>query len=238
MRMEHSFTVPAPVDTAWRTLLDVPRVAPCMPGAALTEFDGEQFTGTVKVKFGPINITYRGSGRFVERDEPAHRVVLEASGREARGPGTAAATITATLVAVGNATHVDVVTDLTVTGRPAQFGRSMVSDVSARLLAQFADCLARELASLAAAATAARLDGGAPPDGAAGRRPAGRAATRGPGAPARPQDTAVAATEVEPIDVLEVTGAKLIARRAAPYLGAFVAGGLLAWWLQRHWRSS
>ncbi|MGN9913049.1 SRPBCC family protein [Phytohabitans sp. LJ34] len=147
MKLDHSFTVPVPVDEAWRVLLDVPRVAPCMPGATLTDFDGEAFTGTVKVKVGPIVLTYTGKGRFVERDEAARRVVVEASGRDTRASGTAAATVTATLEPEGDATRVEVTTDLTVTGKPAQFGRGMLSDVGGRLIGQFADCLAAELAT-------------------------------------------------------------------------------------------
>jgi carbon monoxide dehydrogenase subunit G len=145
MRLDHSFTVPVPVDDAWRVLLDLPGVAPCLPGARLREYDGDTFAGTVKVKLGPISLEYRGTGRFVERDETAHRAVIEASGRDTRGPGTARTTVTATLAPDGDATRVDLATELTVTGRPAQFGRSMLADVGARLVAQFADCLADRL---------------------------------------------------------------------------------------------
>ncbi|GFJ88166.1 SRPBCC family protein [Phytohabitans rumicis] len=160
MRLDHQFTVPAKVDEAWQVLLDVPRVAPCMPGATLTDFDGEHFTGTVKVKVGPIVLTYTGKGRFVERDEAAHRVVVEASGRDTRAAGTAAATVTAVLVPDGDATRVEVTTDLTVTGKPAQFGRGMLADVGGRLLGRFADCLAQELSTPAVPAADVEL---APP---------------------------------------------------------------------------
>src|SRR4051812_3522173 len=146
MKLEHDFTVPAPVDEAWKALLDVEKVAPCMPGAALTSVDGDDFTGTVKVKVGPIQVTYKGQARFVEKDEAAHRVVIEASGKEARGSGTASATVTAVLTAQGNQTRAEVVTDLNITGRPAQFGRGVMADVGAKLIGQFADCLAEELA--------------------------------------------------------------------------------------------
>ncbi|MEJ3749458.1 SRPBCC family protein [Actinomycetes bacterium KLBMP 9797] len=147
MRLDHSFTVPVKVEEAWEVLLDVPRVAPCMPGATLTDFDGDSFAGTVKVKVGPIVLTYSGKGRFVERDEAARRVVVEASGRDTRSAGTAAATVTATLTPDGEATRVEVATDLTITGRPAQFGRGMLADVSGRLIGQFADCLADKIAT-------------------------------------------------------------------------------------------
>jgi carbon monoxide dehydrogenase subunit G len=149
MRLDHGFTVPVPVDDAWRVLLDLPKVAPCLPGAALTAYDGDTFAGTVKVKVGPIGLEYRGTGRFVERDEAAHRAVIEASGRDSHGPGTARATVTATLSPDSDATRVDVTTELTVTGRPAQFGRSILGDVGARLVAQFADCLADQLGTAA-----------------------------------------------------------------------------------------
>ncbi len=145
MRLDHGFTVPVPVAEAWRVLLDLPRVAPCLPGAALGEYDGDTFTGTVKVKVGPIGLEYHGTGRFVERDGAAHRAVIEASGRDVRSPGTARATVTATLTPDGDATRVEVATELTVTGRPAQFGRSILSDVGGRLVTQFADCLAETL---------------------------------------------------------------------------------------------
>src|SRR3954470_5075665 len=110
MRLEHDFTVPVPVDEAWRVLLALPRVAPSLPGATLTEVDGAGFAGTVKVKLGPIGLTYQGKGRFVERDEAAHRVVIEASGKDSRSAGTARATVTATLTDRGTETGVAVVT--------------------------------------------------------------------------------------------------------------------------------
>jgi carbon monoxide dehydrogenase subunit G len=198
VRLDHSFTVPAPVDEAWRVLLDVPRVAPCLPGAALTGFDGEKFTGTVKVKLGPITLEYRGVGRIVARDEAAHRAVIEASGRDIRTAGTAGATVTATLTAEGDATRVDVATDLTVTGRPAQFGRSMLADVGARLVGQFADRLA---------ATLGGLDGGEPPP-AEGVRPV---AAPGPPPGQLPEPA------VEPVDLLRVTAGTAAFRRYAGY---------------------
>jgi len=158
MRLDHSFTVPVPVDDAWRVLLDLPKVAPCLPGAALREYDGDSFTGTVKVKVGPIGLEYNGTGRFVERDEAAHRAVIEASGRDVRSPGTARATVTATLVPEGAGTRVEVATELTVTGRPAQFGRSILNDVGGRLVTQFAECLAETLRASAPPAAAEPVD--------------------------------------------------------------------------------
>jgi carbon monoxide dehydrogenase subunit G len=208
MRLDHNFTVPVPVDEAWQVLLDVPRIAPCMPGAALTEFDGDTFAGTVKVKLGPIGLTYRGTGRFVERDEAAGRVVIEASGRDTRAAGTAAATVTATLVAEGDATRVEVATDLTVTGKPAQFGRGMLADVSGKLIGQFADCLA---STLAAAPVAAVDEPAAAPVAAA----------------------PVAEADVEPIDLLKITGVAGAGRRYGPYVVAVAVVGVAAWLVVR-----
>jgi carbon monoxide dehydrogenase subunit G len=217
MRLEHNFTVPVPVDAAWEVLLDLERIAPCLPGATVTGVDGDEFTGTVKVKLGPVTLTYQGKGRFVERDEAAHRAVVEASGRDTRSAGTASATVTSTLTADGDAaTRVDVVTDLTVTGRPAQFGRSMISDVSAKLIGQFADCLAETLAAPA---------------------PAPAPAATGPAPEADQAAPPPPPAEAEPIDLLRVTGGTPAARRLAAYgLGALLA--VLAWLVLRRRRRS
>ncbi len=145
MQLENSFTVPVPIDEAWRVLLDIERIAPCMPGAALDSVTGDDFTGRVKVKLGPINLTYQGKASFVEKDEAAHRAVIDARGKDQRGNGTAAAVVTATLAAEGSVTRVDVLTDLNITGRPAQFGRGVMTDVGNKLLGQFADKLAAQL---------------------------------------------------------------------------------------------
>jgi carbon monoxide dehydrogenase subunit G len=145
VQLENSFTVPVPVDEAWRVLLDIERIAPCMPGAALDSVDGDNFTGRVKVKLGPINLTYQGKASFIEKDETAHRAVIDARGKDQRGNGTAAATVTANLKAEGSITRVDVLTDLNITGRPAQFGRGVMTDVGNKLLGQFADKLAAQL---------------------------------------------------------------------------------------------
>jgi carbon monoxide dehydrogenase subunit G len=147
VQLQNSFTVPVPVDDAWRVLLDIERIAPCMPGAALDSVEGDDFTGRVKVKLGPINLTYQGKASFVEKDEAARRAVIDAKGKDQRGNGTAAAVVTATLTSEGAATRVDVVTDLNITGRPAQFGRGVMTDVGNKLLGQFADKLAAQLAA-------------------------------------------------------------------------------------------
>ena len=145
MQLTHNFTVPAEIDQAWKVLLDIERIAPCMPGAAIETVDGDDFTGTVKVRLGPIGLTYRGKASFVEKDAVSHRAVIDAQGKDARGNGTAKAIITATLTSQGSETAVNVVTDLNITGKPAQFGRGVMVDVGNKLIGQFADCLAGKL---------------------------------------------------------------------------------------------
>src|SRR5579863_1965202 len=138
MRLATSFSVPLPVEDAWKTLLDVKRVAGWFPGARLDAVEEDAFKGTVRVKLGPMMVDYRGSARFSERDEKAHRVVLEASGREQRGAGTAKAIAATELKAAGGTTEVSVSIDLDVTGRPAQLGQSLMQDVTERLVGEFA----------------------------------------------------------------------------------------------------
>ena len=148
MQLEHSFTVPVGIDDAWKVLLDIEQVAPCMPGAALETVEGDDFTGSVKVKLGPIALTYKGRASFVEKDESAHRASIDAQGKDSRGGGTAGAKVTATLAAEGPAsTRVDVLTDLNITGKPAQFGRGVMVDVGNKLIGQFADNLAAQLSA-------------------------------------------------------------------------------------------
>jgi len=142
MELEHQFTVPVPVDRAWEVLLDVEKIAPCMPGAVIDSVDGDSFTGQVKVKVGPITVAYAGKASFLEKDATAHRAVVEAKGRETRGSGTAVATVTASMADEGGSARVTVVTDLAITGRPAQFGRGVLNDVGNKLIGQFADCVA------------------------------------------------------------------------------------------------
>ncbi|WP_179535840.1 SRPBCC domain-containing protein [Actinopolyspora biskrensis] len=145
MQLEHEFTVPVPVDDAWQALLDLERVAPCMPGATLKSVEGNEFSGSVKVKLGPVSLLYKGSGSFASVDPEARRAVVEASGKDSRGNGTASATVSATLRSEGASTAVHVDTDLKVTGKPAQLGRGLISEVAEKLINQFADCLAERL---------------------------------------------------------------------------------------------
>jgi uncharacterized protein len=146
MKLENSFTIDAPVEKAWEALNSPEKVAPCFPGATLTSYEGDSFAGTVKVKLGPIAMTYKGKGTYVSRDDAAHRVVIEANGRDSRGNGTASATVTASLLADGpDKTGVSMETDMTITGKPAQFGRGVISDVADKIIGQFSACVARKL---------------------------------------------------------------------------------------------
>ncbi|MFV0533829.1 MAG: SRPBCC family protein [Cumulibacter sp.] len=235
MELEHSFTIPVPVEKAWPVLLDVEQIAPCMPGASVDNVDGDDFTGSVKVKLGPINLTYKGQASFVEKDEANHRAVIDARGRDARGNGTAAAKVTATLNGQGDSTEVKVVTDLNITGKPAQFGRGVMVDVGNKLIGQFADCLASKLAGesdsepavdAAASASADKASG----EGAAtttsgdedktptGSVPTVSAATADADKAKAAQASApksAPATEAEPIDLIELAGGS-VAKKAAP----------------------
>ncbi|WP_064062043.1 SRPBCC family protein, partial [Rhodococcus pyridinivorans] len=153
MQLEHTLSVPAPVDEVWTALLNPEKVAPCMPGATLTGVDGDTFTGTVKVKLGPVALTFKGTGVYVEKDETARRAVIEANAKDTRGNGTVAATITVTLTGDGDRTDGIVSTDMKITGKPAQFGRGMISDVGRKILEQFADCLSKKLGPEATASS-------------------------------------------------------------------------------------
>ena len=147
MDLKHSFTVPASKADTWSTFEDIEAVAGCFPGATVTSVEGDDFKGSCKVKLGPIALTYNGSGTFVDRDESAGRFVVEAKGKDKRGNGTAGATVTATFTEEGSSTRVDVATDLSITGRPAQFGRGVIQDVSDKLLQQFVTCLQSKVGS-------------------------------------------------------------------------------------------
>ena len=147
MELEHQFTVPASVEETWAAFNDPEMVVPCFPGATLISVEGDHFTGSAKIKLGPIALQYNGTGTYVERDEVAWRAVIEARGRDKRGNGTANATVTVQLRPDGDGTAVHVTTDLIVTGKPAQFGRGVMQDVSDRLLGQFVACLQANLAS-------------------------------------------------------------------------------------------
>jgi carbon monoxide dehydrogenase subunit G len=147
MDLTHRFTVPATVEEAWDHFQDLASVAECFPGAQVTSADGDSFAGSVKVKLGPIALLYNGSGTFLEKDEAAHRFVIDAKGKDKRGNGTAGALVTLTMSPAPAGTEIEVITDLSVTGKPAQFGRGVMQDVSDKLLGQFVGCLEQRLAA-------------------------------------------------------------------------------------------
>src|SRR3954464_919850 len=169
MKLENEFTVPASIDEAWAFLLDVPRVAPCLPGAAVEEGGGEdgEYQGTMKIKIGPITASYKGTVKIEEADESAHRVAMKAQAKDARGQGSAAATIPSTMEETADGTKVHVTTDMRVTGPAASFGRGVMQDVSAKLMGRFADCLAEQMRSDGAAAAPAEAPAATEPEPAA-----------------------------------------------------------------------
>jgi len=144
IELDNSFSVPVPPEQAWDVLLDVERIAPCMPGASVTSVDGDEIAGQVKVKLGPLSLSYKGTAKFTEKDPANHTIAIAASGKETRGAGTASATVHAGLKPGDSEgqTLVSIHTSLNVTGRPAQFGRSLLPEVSGKLIDQFATNLA------------------------------------------------------------------------------------------------
>ncbi|MET9310241.1 SRPBCC family protein [Kribbella sp. NPDC003505] len=200
MKLEHKFVVPAPVEQTWTAFNDLERVVPCFPGATLESYEGDDFTGSCKVKLGPVSLQYTGTGTFVERDESDHHAVIEAKGKDRRGNGTASAHVTTKLTGTADgSTEVSVDTELTITGRPAQFGRGLIQEVSDKLLDQFTACLKTKLGTTAEARP----------------EPATETPVKEP--PTTPDSDEVA------LD-LGSTLLPALARRAAPYLiGAVVA---------------
>ena len=220
MELEHRFSVPVPVAQAWDVLLDVERIAPCMPGATVESFDGETIEGRVKVKVGPIQVTYAGTAKFIEKDEAGRRAVIDASAKEARGSGTAAATITAVLTDAGGSTDVVVTTDLQITGKPAQFGRGVMVEVGNKILGKFAECLADELSGKPAAAAAGAETAAAAAGIAESTTAAGAQATTAPPPLRR-------LPEEEAIDLLGTAGLPVL-KRLLPVVGAVVIA-LILW---------
>ena len=223
MKIEDEFRVPVPVEQAWNVLLDVERIAPCMPGAQLQEIEGDEYRGIVKVKVGPITAQYKGAARITEADEANRRIVIAAEGRDTRGQGNASATVTATLTADGAGTVVVIDTDLTVTGKVAQFGRGVMAEVSSKLLAQFAESLrttvlAGEGASALDDSTATTEVEPAAAGVVEGSAPASGAGDTATGDAVRMID----APEAEPVDLLGASSGAL-ARRIAPVVVAVLA---------------
>jgi carbon monoxide dehydrogenase subunit G len=218
MQLENKFTIAAPIEEAWAALNNPETVAPCFPGATLESYEADSFVGTVKVKLGPISLTYKGKGTYLERDDAAHRVVIDATGRDSRGNGTAAAKVTGTMKAVGtDKTEVTMVTDMTITGRPAQFGRGVISDVSEKIIGQFSSCLTDKLGERGGAREpAAEEPASAGSDGAA----APTATT--PAAPAESKPAGQMRSQVDAIDLLDTAGAPVL-KRVAPVAGVLAA---------------
>jgi carbon monoxide dehydrogenase subunit G len=262
MELDHSFTVPVPPDQAWDVLLDVQRVAPCMPGATVDSVEGDDVAGRLKVKVGPVSMTYKGTAKFTDRDPDTRSILVEASGKETRGSGTASATVKAALspyesaesngdgAGSGDQTLVTIHTTLNVTGRPAQFGRGVIAEVGSRLIDKFAVNLAEQLtggtpepaaapapASAAPAEAAATEPAAAPsPAETASAAPAAVAPATSPAATERPPVAPVAAQEPDDhLDLLSIVG-PVIAKRLVPVVGVAVGVGLLAWGARRVFR--
>jgi carbon monoxide dehydrogenase subunit G len=194
MKLENEFRVDVPVEEAWRVLLDVERIAPCVPGAQLQEVEGDEYRGIVKVKVGPITAQYKGAARITEADDANHRAVIRAEGRDTRGQGNAQADVTATLAPDGDGTLVNIDSDVTITGKVAQFGRGVIADVSGKLLDQFVSCLEREVLSSPA-------ESAAQPASAAPESDTASAGAR-----------TIDAAEAAPVDLLRTAGAPVLKR--------------------------
>jgi carbon monoxide dehydrogenase subunit G len=207
VELNNEFRVAVPAAKTWEVLTNVERVAPCLPGATLLSVDGDAFTGAVKVKVGPITVSYKGEAAFLEKDAAAQRVVLKANGKETRGNGNAAAVVTAQLKDEGDATSVVITTDLTISGKAAQFGRGVLGEVAGNLIAQFAKALEADIL------------GGASP-----------VSTAAPTA-----ETITAASQPaasDSVDLLKVVAVPM-AKRFAPALAALAAGGLIGFLVGR-----
>jgi carbon monoxide dehydrogenase subunit G len=234
MRFEHEFTVPVPVEQAWPVLLDVERVGPCLPGASIDSVEGDDIAGRMRVKVGPITVTYKGSATFENVDKDAHTLTIKASGKESRGAGTASATVDARLTPDGDQTRVRVETSFNVTGRPAQFGRGVMAEVGARLIDKFAVNLADLLQEKPESSAASAEDDDEFFDSEPSEPQRHLAAV-----PSETQDPSPAGTlrtsrtpEEEALDLLEVAGMPVL-KRLAPVVGGLVLIALLVWIIRR-----
>jgi carbon monoxide dehydrogenase subunit G len=242
MELVNDFTVKAPIDEAYATLTDVERIAPCLPGAQLTEVEGDTYRGLVKVKVGPITAQFKGQASFVERDAEQHRAVLKAEGRDTGGKGNASALITAQLEEVdAEMTKVTVSTDLTITGKVAQFGRGALADVSEKLLRQFVTNLETTVLTNGdpSGSGPAETNPGeaAPADSSPSETSRTAAAPKAVGAAPAATEPGVRKVEsapVEPIDLLETAGAPML-KRLAPLIGGVIVL-LVVWRLVRRRR--
>ena len=207
MDLNHEFIVNVPVNDAWTILTDLERIAPCLPGAQLTEIEGDIYRGQVKIKVGPIVAQFKGQASFVTRDDLAHRAMLKGEGRDTTGKGNASAIITAQLTSVTpTSTKCTVVTNLTISGKVAQFGRGALADVSDKLLAQFSENLNQLITSAPATATTTPI--------------ATAVASAAPDA--SPEIRKIESAEVAPLDLLGTAGAPIL-KRAIPVVVALIA---------------
>jgi carbon monoxide dehydrogenase subunit G len=213
MEIADSFRVSTPIADTWKVLLDIEGIAPCLPGAQLQEIEGDEYRGIVKVKVGPITAQYKGTATLAEVDEPGRRIVIDASGRDTRGQGNAKASIVVTMLEEGDGTRVEVVTDLAITGKVAQFGRGVLVDVSSKLMRQFVENLERDV-------LATQDDPPAAPPAA--EVPAAPAATAGESVPAPTELRRIESKEAEPIDLLEMAGGSPAARLVPLGIGILI----------------
>jgi carbon monoxide dehydrogenase subunit G len=212
MKLANEFRVHAPIERAWAVLTDIPAITPCLPGAALTDHDGNEYRGTVKIKVGPVTSNYQGKAVFAVVDEERRHIEIAADGKDSRGSGNASASITADMRPDGEYTVVKIATDLKVAGKVAQFGKGMIAEVSGKLIDQFVTCIEQELLGdeVVDDVAAASAVGAAPADSKSGGADIS--------APARPP-----VREVEALDLMDLAGDSVY-KRLLP-LG--VAAGVL-----------
>jgi uncharacterized protein len=214
IELDNSFTVPVPPEQAWEVLLDVERIAPCMPGATVTSVEGDEIGGQVKVKLGPLSLSYKGTAKFTEKDQASHTLAIDASGKETRGAGTASATVQASLKPADDEgyTLVSIHTSLNVTGRPAQFGRSLLPEVSGKLIAQFAANLEALIsADTAAPAEAVPAEGGTAEGGTDSGASSGATTISAPVTQA-PTQPAAALQQEDSLNLIKLVGGPLLKR--------------------------
>ena len=216
MDIENSFTVDAPIEEAWVLLTNLAEIAPCLPGAKLTDVTDGVYSGGVKIKVGPVTSEYKGTAEFVEKDDSTYLAVISGKGRDTRGAGNAQALITAQMVAVGNQTQIDIVTDLKVSGKVAQFGRGVMQDVSTKLMGQFAECLESKIGEsqaiddIAAVSTQTELD-----------------------VDSSPAVAAVDDDDDDALDLLEVAGGAVFKRFVPALVVAAIVIVLIIWLIAR-----
>jgi len=224
MDLNHQFEVPVPVEEAWKILTDVERIAPCLPGAELQEVEGDTYRGVVKVKVGPIQAQFKGQASFIERDDAGHKAVLKGEGRDTGGKGNASATITAQLTSLSETSTVcNVVTDLAITGKVAQFGRGAMADISEKLIAQFADNLNTLIDTEGATAPASDVSTNASSDEATAGPTSG--ASSASDSAELPRVRKIEGPAAEPLNLQDVAGGAMM-KRLLPLLAGLAAAFL------------